>query len=191
MVGDVTQILDAIRRGDATADELVALVYEELRKLASRELVGERPGHTLQATALVHEAYLRLLGSGEQSWENRGHFFAAAAEAMRRILVESARRKGAQKRGGRLSRHAFSEEGHIGDSIRPDELIAVDEALDRLAAVDEQAAALVKLRYFGGLTINETANVLGISSRTADRLWAYAKAWLIKDLCDFDTPDRS
>jgi RNA polymerase sigma factor (TIGR02999 family) len=183
MAGEVTQILDAIRGGEASADELITLVYEELRRMASRELAGEQPGHTLQATALVHEAYLRLLGDRECSWENRRHFFAAAAEAMRRVLVESARRKGAQKRGGSLSRHDLSDfEGF--HSITPDDILAVDESLDRLAAADEQAAALVKLRYFGGLTINETANVLGVSPRTANRLWAYARAWLIKDMGD-------
>jgi RNA polymerase sigma factor (TIGR02999 family) len=190
MAGEVTEILDAMRRGDATADDLIALVYEELRRLASRELAGERSGHTLEATALVHEAYLRLLGHGEQSWENRRHFFAAAAEAMRRILVDSARRKAAQKRGGRLSRREF-DECEAGVRIPADELVAIDQALDRLAAVDEQAAALVKLRYFGGLTINETASVLGVSPRTADRLWAYAKAWLFKDMHDGDTTNST
>lgn len=190
MAGEVTQILAAIRSGDATADELITLVYEELRQLASRELADEWPGHTLQPTALVHEAYLRLLGSGEPSWESRRHFFGAAAEAMRRVLVESARRKGAQKRGGRLSRQDL-DEGRDGDSVPPDELLAVDESLDRLGAVDEQAAALVKLRYFGGLTINESAGVLGVSPRTADRLWAYAKAWLIKDLSEGDNANAS
>jgi RNA polymerase sigma factor (TIGR02999 family) len=190
MAGHVTQMLEAIRCGESTADELIALVYDELRRLASRELAGERPGHTLQATALVNEAYLRLLGGGEPSWESRRHFFAAAAEAMRRILVESARRKGAEKRGGRMSRRALNE-AFVRESIPPDELISVDDALERLASVDEQAATLVKLRYFGGLTINEVAGVLGVSSRSADRLWAYAKAWLIKDLCEGDAPSRA
>jgi RNA polymerase sigma factor (TIGR02999 family) len=135
---------------------------------------------------LVHEAYLRLLGDRERSWENRRHFFAAAAEAMRRVLVESARRKSARKRGGRLSRHDLSD-FEACESITPDNILAVDESLERLAAADEQAAALVKLRYFGGLTINETASVLGVSSRTADRLWAYARAWLIKDIGNEET----
>jgi RNA polymerase sigma factor (TIGR02999 family) len=189
MAGDVTQILDAMRSGDATADELIVLVYDELKRVASLALAGERPGHTLEATALVHEAYLRLLAGGERSWENRRHFFAAAAEAMRRILVESARRKNAEKRGGRLARREFNEH-QLAESLCTEELLAVDEALDRLAAADEQAAELVKLRYFGGLTINEIASVLGISPRTADRLWAYAKAWLIKDLRDQQTQNR-
>ena len=189
MAGEVTQILDAIRSGDATSDELIKLVYDELRQLASRQLAREQPGHTLEATALVHEAYLRLLGGGEQSWENRRHFFAAAAEAMRRILVDSARRKAAQKRGGRLARAELND-GCSDEAIPDEELVAVDEAVDRLAAVDEQAAALVKLRYFGGLTINETASVLGVSPRTADRLWAYARAWLIKEICDEDAASR-
>jgi RNA polymerase sigma factor (TIGR02999 family) len=189
MVGEVTQILEAMRSGEATADELINLVYEELRRLASRELSGEPAGHTLEATALVHEAYLRLLGNGEHSWENRRHFFAAASEAMRRILVESARRKRADKRGGQFARHEFNER-HAAESILSEELVAVDEALDRLAVVDEQAAALVKLRYFGGMTISECASVLGVSPRTADRLWAYAKAWLIKQMRDDETQDR-
>jgi RNA polymerase sigma factor (TIGR02999 family) len=186
MAGEVTQILEAIRSGDATPEELITLVYDELRRLASQQLSHEQPGHTLQATALVHEAYLRLLGDRDPAWKNRRHFFAAAAEAMRRILVENARRKGALKRGGRLSRRELNEH-YLGGSIPPEELMAVDEAVDRLAATDEQAASLVKLRYFGGLTINETANVLGISSRTADRLWAFARAWLIKEICDEDS----
>jgi RNA polymerase sigma factor (TIGR02999 family) len=189
MAGEVTQILDAIRSGEATSDDLIKLVYEELRRLASWQLAAERPGHTLQATALVHEAYLRLLGSGEQSWENRRHFFAAAADAMRRILVESARRKGAQKRGGRLSRQELDERC-IGDAIPDEELVAVDEAVDRLAAVDREAAEFVKLRYFGGLTISETAGVLGVSPRTADRVWAYARAWLIKEISDDNASSR-
>ena len=189
MAGEVTQILDAIRSGDATSDDLIRLVYDELRQLASRQLAREQPGHTLVATALVHEAYLRLLGGGKQSWDNRRHFFAAAAEAMRRILVDSARRKAAQKRGGRLARAELND-GCAGDAIPDEELVAVDEAVDRLAAVDEQAAALVKLRYFGGLTINETASVLRVSPRTADRLWAYARAWLIKEICDENAASR-
>jgi RNA polymerase sigma factor (TIGR02999 family) len=183
MAGEVTHILDAIRSGDATPEELIALVYDELRRLASHQLSHEQPGQTLQPTALVHEAYLRLFGDREPLWENRRHFFGAAAEAMRRVLVESARRKGAQKRGGRLSRRELNEL-QVGDSIPDDELVAVDEALERLADIDEQAATLVKLRYFGGLTIDEAARVLGISSRTAGRLWAFARAWLIRDICD-------
>jgi RNA polymerase sigma factor (TIGR02999 family) len=182
MAGEVTQILEAIRSGDATTEELITLVYDELRRLALHQLAHEQPGQTLQPTALVHEAYIRLIGDREPLWENRRHFFGAAAEAMRRVLVESARRKGAQKRGGRLSRREWNEL-HVGDSIPDDELVAVDEALERLAEVDEQAAALVKLRYFGGLTIDETARVLGVSSRTAGRLWAFARAWLIREIC--------
>jgi RNA polymerase sigma factor (TIGR02999 family) len=181
-VADVTQILVQIESGAPfAAEELLPLVYGELRQLAAAKLAHEKPGQTLQATALVHEAYLRLLGGGEQSWENRRHFFAAAAEAMRRILVENARRKGAQKRGGRFSRRELNEL-HAGDAIPDDELVAVDEALERLAVFDEQAAALVKLRYFGGLTIDETASILGVSTRTAGRLWAFARAWLIREI---------
>jgi RNA polymerase sigma factor (TIGR02999 family) len=183
MRGEVTQLLEAIQSGDATPDALITLVYDELRQLASRQLAREQPGHTLQATALVHEAYLRLLGGGEQSWENRRHFFSAAAEAMRRILIEKAREKSAQKRGGRMWRRELSE-NNVAEQAPPEELLAINEALDRLAALDGEAASLVKLRYFGGLTIPEVASVLVIPPRSADRLWAFAKAWLLKQMRD-------
>jgi RNA polymerase sigma factor (TIGR02999 family) len=188
MAGEITQILEAIQAGDATPSELISLVYQELRQLALRQISGERSGHTLQATALVHEAYLRLLGDGAQTWENRRHFFAAAAEAMRRILIENARQKSALKRGGGLSRHALDERT-AAEPAADSDLLLVDEALNQLAGVDEQAAALVKLRYFGGLTIPEIAQVLDMSPRSADRLWAFAKAWLYKQICQDEGRD--
>ena len=178
-MSEVTRILSAIEQGDPrAADQLLPLVYEELRRLAAAKLAQEKPGQTLQATALVHEAYLRLVGGGGvRSWKGRGHFLAAAAEAMRRILVESARRKQSLKRGGGRARAAF--EGADGAAAEaPDEVLAVDEALAGLAAADAQAAELVKLRYFAGLSIPEVAEVLNLSPRSADRLWAYARAWL-------------
>ena len=175
----VTRILSAIEEGDAhAAEQLLPLVYEELRKLAAQKLAQEKPGQTLQATALVHEAYLRLVGGdSDQHWNSRGHFFAAAAEAMRHILVDSARRKRSRKRGGDRDRVAF-DVGYCADTQNAEEVQAVSEALAGLAATDAQAAELVKLRYFAGLSIPETAEVLNISPRTADRLWAYARAWL-------------
>ena len=178
-MSDVSTLLDAVRSGDAGAPtELLPLVYDELRRLAAQRLSHESPGQTLQPTALVHEAYLRLVGdSGGSQWENRGHFFAAAAEAMRRILVENARRKHSLKRGGALIRHKLDEAELLAPEPRED-LLALDEALTRLAATDRAAAELVQLRYFGGLSIPEAAQVLGISPRTADRLWTYARAWL-------------
>jgi RNA polymerase sigma factor (TIGR02999 family) len=160
------------------------LVYEELRRLAAVRLTHEPPGHTLQATALVHEAYLRLVGSDEQPhWDNRAHFFAAAAEAMRRILVENARRKHRARHGGGLVRHELDEARLVAPEADED-LLALNEALDQLAAADARAAKLVQLRYFAGLTLPETAKVLGISSRSADRLWAYARAWLHQQMQD-------
>ena len=178
-MADVTQILNAIETGDPrAAAELLPLVYDELRKLAAAHLADEKPGQTLQPTALVHEAYVRLVGpEPDQQWGGRAHFFAAAAEAMRRILLDAARRKGRRKRGGGMARHDL-------DGIDPaapetsDDLLALDEALVRLAAADPQAAELVRLRFYAGLPIPEIARVLGISSRTADRAWAYARAWL-------------
>jgi RNA polymerase sigma factor (TIGR02999 family) len=178
-MSEITQILDAIDRGDSQGtDKLWALVYDELRMLAASQLAKERPGQTLQPTALMHEAYLRLVG-GDQSrgWQSRGQFFAAAATAMRRILVESARRKRRLKRGGDLVRQDFDAE-LIAAPQEPDELLALDEALDRFAQVDPVAARLVELRYFAGLSSPESAGILDISPRTADRLWAYARAWL-------------
>ncbi|WP_145278322.1 ECF-type sigma factor [Tautonia plasticadhaerens] len=176
---DVTRILSAIERGDPEAAELLLpLVYDELRRLAARELGRELPGQTLEATALVHEAYLRLVGpSGGGRWENRGHFFAAAAEAMRRILVEAARRKASLKRGGGLDR-VDRDPADVAAPGRPEELLAVDEALGLLAEADPQAAELVKLRYFAGLSMADAASVLGLSTRSAERTWAYARAWL-------------
>ena len=175
---DVTGILSAIERGDAKAvDELLPLVYEELRLLAAQKLAHEPPGQTLQATALVHEAYIRLVGGQPQNWDNSGHFFAAAAEAMRRILVENARRKRCLKHGGdcrRVDLAAFDppEKGPSAD------ILALDEAIEKLAQEDPPAAGLVKLRYFSGLTLPQVAAALGLSLRTAEREWAYARAWL-------------
>jgi RNA polymerase sigma factor (TIGR02999 family) len=180
MVGEITQILEAIRSGDATADELIRVVYHELRELAAKKLAHEKPGNTLEATALVHEAYLRLEKDG-QNWENRRHFFAAAAEAMRRILVESARRKKSQKHGGKQARSEL-DDCFAAVPLHCEDMLAVDEALQKLEAVDLQAARLVKYRYFAGLTIPETAEMLGISPRTADRVWAYARAWLHEEI---------
>jgi RNA polymerase sigma factor (TIGR02999 family) len=178
-MADVTQILAAIERGDPhAADELLPLVYEELRKLAAAQLAGEKPGQTLQATALVHEAYLRLVGCAKpQDWNGSGHFFAAAAEAMRRILIEIARHKKGPEAGGR---HARVELFDVPAGLhRPDlDLLALSEALDKLQAKDPRAAELVKLRFFAGLTRHQAAEVLGVSVATADNDWAYAKGWL-------------
>jgi RNA polymerase sigma factor (TIGR02999 family) len=180
----VTQILSAVGRGDPNAaDQLLPLVYEELRRLATRRLSQEKPGQTLQATALVHEAYLRLLGpaGADQPWNSRGHFFAAAAEAMRRILVEQARRKQRARHGGDLQRVDLDDQLEFAD--QPDDrLIALDEALERLAAEEPEAAKVVALRYFAGLTIEETALALNVSVRTVNRHWAYARAWLYQQL---------
>jgi RNA polymerase sigma factor (TIGR02999 family) len=180
---DVTQILSAIAQGDArAAEELLPLVYDELRKLAAQRLTLERPGQTLQATALVHEAYLRLAGGDKvQHWNSRGHFFAAAAEAMRRILIENARGKAREKRGGDWRRVDF-EELDVTTSVSPDQLIALDDALARLAALDPRAGELVKLRYFAGLALDEAAAALNVSPATAYRHWAYARAWLRGEL---------
>jgi RNA polymerase sigma factor (TIGR02999 family) len=177
---DVTQILSQIDAGDPTAaEQLLPLVYEELRKLAAARLSQEKPGQTLQATALVHEAYLRLLGPAgqDQPWNNRGHFFAAAAEAMRRILVDSARRRASAKRGGDLARIEL-DDCQLSVPERCLDLVALDEALNKLAELDERKSQVVKLRFFGGLTIAQVAEVLQISESTADADWAYAKAWL-------------
>ncbi len=182
---DVTRILSAIEQGDKrAADQLLPLVYGELRKLAAHRLAHEKSGQTLQATALVHEAYVRLVGpETNQQWEHRGHFFAAAAEAMRRILIESARRKQSTKRGGDRKRAAVSpDQFAAAASQEPLELLAVHEALDRLAAKSPRKAELVKLRYFLGCTIPEAAELLGIAPATAEEDWTFAKAWLRRHL---------
>jgi RNA polymerase sigma factor (TIGR02999 family) len=180
---DVTRILSAIEQGDQhAAEQLLPLIYEEMRQQAAQKLVQEKPGQTLQATALVHEAYLRLVNPNQpQRWNGRGHFFAAAAEAMRRILVEQARRKDRLKRGGDKKRLDF-DEIEIAFEGPSDDIVALDEALDRLAQKHPEKAALVKLRYFAGLTVNEAAEVLGISTSTVDRHWTYARAWLFREL---------
>jgi RNA polymerase sigma factor (TIGR02999 family) len=184
-MGDVTRILSSIEHGDSqAAEELLPLVYDELRKLASQKLSLEKPGQTLEATALVHEVYLRLVGAeAEIRWNGRGHFFGAAAEAMRRILIERARRKGRIKRGGHWRRVDLERLDLVG-SASPDELLTLDEALARLADEDAGAAALVKLRYFAGMTTEQAAESLGISVATAYRYWAYARAWLRCALLD-------
>ena len=181
-MSDVTRLLDAAAAGDqrATAD-LLPLVYHELRKLAAVRLAGEKPGQTLQATALVHEAFLRLVGGPPQDWNGRGHFFAAAAEAMRRILVEAARGKARDKRGGDWRRVDF-EGLDAASSVSPDQLVALDDALARLTTLDPLAGELVKLRYFAGLALDQAGAILGVSTATAYRHWAYARAWLRSDL---------
>jgi RNA polymerase sigma factor (TIGR02999 family) len=182
-MSQVTRIMHAIAEGDPdAASQLLPLVYDELRKLAAQRLAREAPGQTLQPTDLVHEAYLRLVGEDEeQHWDSRGHFFAAAAEAMRRILVEHARQKASLKRGGDRDRMDVADSLLAAPEPRED-LVALDEALTRLAATDKQAAELVQLRYFAGLPIPEIAEILGMSPRTADRLWAFAKAWLREEI---------
>jgi RNA polymerase sigma factor (TIGR02999 family) len=180
-MSDVTRILSQIEQGDSqAAEKLLPLVYEELRKLAAVKLASEHSGQTLQATALVHEAYLRLVGNGNDApWQGRGHFFGAAAEAMRRILVERFRRKRAARHGGNRQQVPL-DEAELAVPALDYDLLAVDEALDRLAVADSAVAELVKLRYFAGMTIQEAAKVLGVSSRTANDYWTYAKAWLIR-----------
>ena len=182
-MNDVTQILSRIESGDPTASEqLLPLVYDELRRLAAQRLSQERPGHTLQATALVHEAYLRLVGGQQtQYWNGRGHFFAAAAEAMRRILVNRAREKNRLKRGGNLRRIDL-DKVEIALETPDEELLALDEALTLLTDENKVCADLVKLRFFAGQSIQEAAAALGISTSTADRYWAYARAWLFAAL---------
>jgi RNA polymerase sigma factor (TIGR02999 family) len=183
-MSDVTRILNAIERGDARAtDELLPLVYEELRILAAQKLSHETPGQTLQATALVHEAYLRLIGEESQSWENRGHFFAAAAEAMRRILVDNARHKRSRKCGRGWERISL-DVVEAQDRATPGEIIALDDAVERLAAEDAQAAEVVKLHLFAGLSIDEAAQATGLSRATAYRQWTYARAWLRSEIRD-------
>ena len=181
-MSDVTQILSALERGQArAAEELLPLVYDELRRLAAWHLANEQPGQTLQATALVHEAYLRLVGKEDPQWNGRRHFFGAAAEAMRRILVENARRKKRLKRGGDLERVDVADV-EIASPLPDDDLLALDEALDRLAKTDSRAAEVVKLCFFVGLTQEQVARELGISISTVERLWAFARAWLFREI---------
>jgi RNA polymerase sigma factor (TIGR02999 family) len=187
-MSEVTRILSAIDQGDPhAAEQLLPLVYDELRQLAAQKLAQEKPGQTLQATALVHEAYLRLVGSGEasaprdQHWNNRGHFFAAAAEAMRRILVENARRKKRRKRGGDWQRCDVQVNEPVIEGSGAD-ILAVDEALTEMAREHPDKVELVKLRYFAGMTLAEAASALGISTATTDRWWRYARAWLARHL---------
>jgi RNA polymerase sigma factor (TIGR02999 family) len=181
-MNDITRILNNLPATDPNAAaELLPLVYEELRKLARAKMSNELPNHTLQATALVHEAYLRIVGNDEQSWANRAHFFAAAAEAMRRILIDHARRRRAVRHGGGKE-HEPLEELSIAAPGDDDELLAVHDALEKLTAQDAQKAELVKLKYFAGLTTEEAANVLGLSTPTAKRHWAFARAWLFREI---------
>jgi RNA polymerase sigma factor (TIGR02999 family) len=179
---EVTRILTAIEQGDVrAADELLPLVYQELRRLAAQRMKQEKPGQTLQATALVHEAYIRLVGTESQNWNSRAHFFAAAAEAMRRVLIENARRKKRIKHGGDRQRIDLDKVDLSIDGPS-DELIALDEALTKLATTDTVKCELIKLRYFAGLTIEQAAGVMGISQTTAKRYWTYARAWLYREI---------
>lgn len=183
-MNEVTRILSAMERGERQeAEQLLPLVYDELRKLAAQRLADERPGQTLQATALVHEVYLRLVdGATIQRWDSRGHFFAAAAEAMRRILVEQARRRGRFRHGGGFRRIELLD-AEIAETPSDDEqILLLDEALNRLAIARPQAAELVKLRFFSGLTVEEAASLVGLSARSARRLWAFARAWLRREM---------
>jgi RNA polymerase sigma factor (TIGR02999 family) len=179
---EVTHILEAIQQGDSSAAEkLLPLVYQELRHLAASKMAHERPGQTLQPTSLVHEAWLRLSNQPDKKWDGRAHFFAAAAEAMRRILIDNARRKGAQRHGGGQARVDINEI-EIPAAIKDEELLAVNEALEKFVHQDPKKAELVKLRYFVGLTIEEAADILGISTPTAKRWWSYARAWLYQEM---------
>ena len=191
-MSEVSHILHAIADGDPqAASQLLPLVYNELRKLAAHRLAHQAPGQTLQPTALVHEAYFRLVSDPEGSdWDSRGHFFAAAAEAMRRILVENARRKGRRKRGGGLIRLDLHAAEQVAVPEVREDLLALDEALTKLTAADPRAAQLVELRYFAGLPIPEAARALGVSPRTADRLWAFARAWLLREVGGDESDDK-
>lgn len=181
-MSDVTRILDRVQQGDPkAADELLPLVYEELRKLATYRMANEAPGQTLQPTALVHEAWLRLVGNENQQWNGRAHFFGAAAEAMRRILIDNARRKHAARHGGGQVKLDINEI-EIAADTQDDELLAVSDALEKFTARDSKKAELVKLRYFVGLTAEEAAEVLGISIPTADRWWNFSRAWLFEEM---------
>jgi RNA polymerase sigma factor (TIGR02999 family) len=188
-MSDVTRILSAIEQGDPhAAEQLLPLVYDELRQLAAHRLAHERPGQTLQATALVHEAYLRLVGAEQaQHWDSRRHFFAAVAEAMRRILIDRARDRGRLKRGGDWRRLRL-DDIDLSVAEPPDDLPALDEALQKLAREDPPCAELVKLRFFAGLTLDEAAAILGIARRSADRYWAFARSWLYDELSKGDEP---
>ena len=181
-MSELTRILDRVQQGDPQAgEELLPLVYEELRKLAAHKMANEKTGQTLQATALVHEAWLRLVGSENQRWNGRAHFFGAAAEAMRRILIDNARRKCAQRHGGGQAKLGLDEIEIVAPG-KNEELLLVSEALEKLVARDQPKAELVKLRYFVGLTTEEAAEVLGISVPTADRWWNYSRAWLFEEI---------
>jgi RNA polymerase sigma factor (TIGR02999 family) len=183
-MSDVTRILNAIEQGDAQAtDKLLPLVYEELRLLAAQKLSREKPGQTLQATALVHEAYIRLVGTEDQSWDNKGHFFKAAAEAMRRILIENARRKKSPKHGGDRKKMDLNEAVLVvGDRVPSETMIALDEALEKLSKRDKIKADVVSLRYFAGLTSEQAAGILKISPTTAKRYWIYSRSWLLREI---------
>ena len=196
-MNDVTQVLQAIEQGDPhAAEQLLPLVYDELRKLAAQKLAQEKPGQTLQATALVHEAYLRLVASrdasasGDQHWNSRAHFFAAAAQAMRRILIENARHKSRLKHGGDRQRLDF-EVVDVAVDMPPEQMLVLDEVLSRLAERDPQAARVVELHCFAGLSIDQAAEALGISSRTAYRDWEFARAWLFREIQGTDPPPES
>ena len=189
-MSDVTRILTAIEQGDAQAsDQLLPLLYDELRRLAAQKMAREPAGHTLQPTALVHEAWLQLVDSPSQSWQNRAHFFGAAAEAMRRILIDRARRKGRQRRGSGAA-HLDVDELEIASPAPDDQLLALNDALERFGTLEPQQAELVKLRYFLGLKIEEAAEVLGVSEATAKRWWAYARAWLFQEIQTPPKPGR-
>jgi len=187
---DVTKILQAAAGGDATADDrLFTVVYDELRSIAQRFMAGERGDHTLQATAVVHEAYLRLIGDRQPQWESRAHFFGAAAEAMRRILIDHARRKASRKRGGGRRRLELTDVAQVGESAL-DDLIALDQGLDRLEGKDPMMAAVVKLRYFAGLSVEQTASALNTSPRSVNRAWTAARAWLRREIGRLPDADR-
>ena len=186
---EVTQLLRAWREGDQTAQEkLLPLVYDELRRMAGYYLRGERPGHTLQTGALVHEAYLLLAGQDQIDWQNRAHFFGMAAQAMRHVLVDYARARNYQKRGGKLQHIALSDAGELAHE-RAAEMVALDEALQSLAKFDQRKSHIIELRYFGGLTVEETAEVLGISSATVVRDWTAAKVWLLHEMSEQEADD--
>lgn len=179
-MGDITYVLQAIGRGEGHAtDELLPLVYEELRRLAGTRMAREIAGQTLQPTALIHEAWLRLVSDGEKSWQNRAHFFGAAAEAMRRILIENARRKSRLKRGGNLSRLDI-DSVDLAETTPDDKILLIDEALEKLQSENPERARVVVMKFFGGLTNQEVADSLGVTERTVERQWAYAKAWIFQ-----------